>query len=54
MIFFFYCVHRSAALATVTSAFKDVINAKGSSIFLCDYSRTITVQKNDIGIDLLF
>lgn len=33
----FYCVHKSAALATVTSAFKeDVVNVKGSSIFLRD------------------
>lgn len=54
-IMIFYCVHKSAALATVTSALKeDVINAKGSSIFCCDYSSTITVQKNDRGMDLLF
>lgn len=51
----FYCVHKSAALATVTSALKeDGINAKGSSIFFCDYSSTITVQNNDRGMDLLF
>lgn len=51
----FYCVHKSATLASVTSALKEeVINAKGSSVFFCDYSSTITAQKNDRGMDLLF
>lgn len=53
-IMIFHCVHKSAALATVTCALKeDTINAKGSSIIFCDYNSTITVQKNDRGIDLL-
>lgn len=51
----FYYVHKSATLASVTSALKEeVINAKGSSVFFCDYSSTITAQKNDRGMDLLF
>lgn len=54
-IMIFYCVYKTAALATVASALKeDVINAKGSSIFFCDNSSTITAQKNDRGMDLLF